>query len=269
MRALRTRLRSGTFRRQVSQSFHDNLNARREQALALILDERAYVYPDPEPHKSQVQGEVDGLVAAVDEAHGARMALLQAVDGIDDVLGRIREIEEYLPYCGQQPDETADAVVQTLFGDDDIKDLGVVAEQDRSVLEGNERVAREIRLTAEEERCVRSTNDYRIRMGLRPLRIHPMLVQAARLHSVDMRDNGYFSHTGRDGSDPGQRSARQGYTGSAAGENIHSGSGCGQGAFEGWRHSSGHHRNMLESSWTAIGVGQADTVWTMVLGAGG
>ncbi len=264
MRTFHARLNSGTIR-QALQSFDGDLNARRETALTLIMDERAYPYPDQEPHKSEVQREVDGLVAAVEAAYWPGMALLDRVDGFDDIQGRLREIEGYLPYCSQPPAETSDAAVQTLFGDLDVKEYLVVSEQDRRVLDENDRIAKEIGLTAEEERCIRITNEYRIRMGRRALRIAPKLVQTARLHSGDMRDNEYFSHTGRDGSTPGQRAARQGHTGPIS-ENIYYGSASGSDSFEAWKHSSGHHRNMLMPGWTVIGVGQASTHWTMMPG---
>ncbi len=53
-----------------------------------------------------------------------------------------------------------------------------------------------------------------------PLAFHPKVINAARVHSADMRDHQFQSHTGSDGSDPGQRMSKAGYTSSGWGENI-------------------------------------------------
>ena len=44
-----------------------------------------------------------------------------------------------------------------------------------------------------------------------PLAFDTRLIEPARLHSQDMNDNSYFSHTGSDGSNPGQRMSAAGY----------------------------------------------------------
>lgn len=53
-----------------------------------------------------------------------------------------------------------------------------------------------------------------------PLAFHAKAIVAAREHSADMRDKQYQGHTGSDGSDPGQRLSKAGYTASAWGENV-------------------------------------------------
>ena len=45
----------------------------------------------------------------------------------------------------------------------------------------------------------------------RPLRWNDSLAEAPWLHAEDMARNNYFSHSGRDGSNPAQRVARAGY----------------------------------------------------------
>lgn len=55
-----------------------------------------------------------------------------------------------------------------------------------------------------------------------PLAFHPALLNAARSHNNDMAAGNYFSHTGRNGSQPGDRAVAAGYPGAAytVGENL-------------------------------------------------
>ncbi len=53
-----------------------------------------------------------------------------------------------------------------------------------------------------------------------PLAFHPKAIDAARVHSADMRDHQFQDHTGSDGSNPGQRLTKAGYVTSNYGENI-------------------------------------------------
>ena len=46
-----------------------------------------------------------------------------------------------------------------------------------------------------------------------------------------MGENGYFAHVGLDGSQPWERIADAGYSGSTTGENIAAGSGTAEGTF--------------------------------------
>lgn len=53
-----------------------------------------------------------------------------------------------------------------------------------------------------------------------PLAFNTALVAAARLHTLDMLTNGYFSHYSMNGDAPWDRMTKQGYSYSYAGENI-------------------------------------------------
>src|SRR5690606_32923140 len=58
-----------------------------------------------------------------------------------------------------------------------------------------------------------------------PLTMDPALRCAARMHSKDMSDRDFFSHTNPDGESPWDRMGKTGYGGyKAAGENIAAGS---------------------------------------------
>jgi uncharacterized protein YkwD len=54
-------------------------------------------------------------------------------------------------------------------------------------------------------------NEFRTKNNLSALNVDPRLTQAARVHSLDMATNNFFSHSGSDGSDPGTRMLREGY----------------------------------------------------------
>lgn len=99
-------------------------------------------------------------------------------------------------------------------------------------------------------------NQYRQSKGLSPLSRNGELDAASRAHSKDMAVNRYFSHTSLDGRSPWTRMAQAGYTcDGAKGENIAAGYSSAQAAFNAWRNSPGHNRNMLSTSFRAIGIG--------------
>ncbi|MFM8240856.1 MAG: CAP domain-containing protein, partial [Actinomycetota bacterium] len=96
-----------------------------------------------------------------------------------------------------------------------------------------------------------------------PVTVNEFLLAAARSHSADMQQRNYFSHTGLDGSSPGDRAVRAGYPTTFVGENIYMDAGYASYAAEavarrmndGWFTSSGHRGNMLTASWTEFGGG--------------
>jgi uncharacterized protein YkwD len=98
-------------------------------------------------------------------------------------------------------------------------------------------------------------NQERQSRGLGTLSSQALLNTAARNHSADMACNGFFSHTGSDGSLPWDRVSALGYSYSAIAENIFAGSSNAQTAFDAWMNSPGHRDNMLNPDYTEIGVG--------------
>ncbi len=109
---------------------------------------------------------------------------------------------------------------------------------------------------------------------LRALRIDNRLVEAARLHSIDMGKRGYFAHqapanpaTGEPATGPADRMRKAGYNGFGFSENIATASDP-KTAHVMWCHSSGHHRNIL-SNWTDLGSGVAGKGFTQNFGSGG
>lgn len=102
-----------------------------------------------------------------------------------------------------------------------------------------------------------------------PLEMLGSLQCAARVHSLDMLENDYFSHTGLDGSSPADRLRAAGYDGRGWGENIASGRSDAESTMEQWMNSPGHCRNIM-GNYRYIGVGYAGMgrqhIWTQTFG---
>jgi len=84
------------------------------------------------------------------------------------------------------------------------------------------------------------------------------LAMAAYLHSEDMATHPFFSHTGSDGSSPGDRLAREGYDWRTYGENIAVNYPTVSTVMQGWLGSDGHCGNIMNPSFTEIGAGFAE-----------
>ena len=83
---------------------------------------------------------------------------------------------------------------------------------------------------------------------------HCSLEAAAQRHSTDMADNNYFSHTGSDGSNAGQRISATGYPWRAWGENIAAGYAAVESVVTGWLDSPGHCGNIMNPTVTEMGA---------------
>jgi uncharacterized YkwD family protein/spore coat assembly protein SafA len=106
-----------------------------------------------------------------------------------------------------------------------------------------------------EKEVVRLVNEIRVKNGLRELTHDWQLSRVARIKSQDMRDNRYFSHTSPTYGSPFQMMKSFGITYRSAGENIARGQQTPQAVVNAWMNSSGHRANILNSSFTHIGVG--------------
>ncbi|MER5400782.1 CAP domain-containing protein [Streptomyces sp. NPDC002599] len=118
-------------------------------------------------------------------------------------------------------------------------------------------------------RVVALVNSERAKVGCSPLALNAKLSQAAQAHSADMASHNTMSHTGSDGSDPGQRITRAGYLWSTYGENVAYGYSTPEQVMAGWMASAGHKRNILDCGFKEIGVGvaQPGNYWTQDFGA--
>ena len=121
-----------------------------------------------------------------------------------------------------------------------------------------------------QDRVIEITNARRADHGLAPVRKNADLMSAAQAHSRDQAAMRRLSHTGSDGSDPGQRISRTGYRWSTWAENIAAGQPSARDVMSAWMGSDLHRANILSRSMVHIGVGLAyardgTPYWTMVL----
>ena len=93
--------------------------------------------------------------------------------------------------------------------------------------------------------------------AVRPVRWNDSLAEASRLHADDMARYNYFSHSGRDGSNPSDRVERAGYRWRATGENIAAGQRNAGEAVAGWIKSPGHCANLMDPGFTEMGAAVA------------
>lgn len=106
-----------------------------------------------------------------------------------------------------------------------------------------------------EKEVVRLVNVERTKAGLGELTYDWELSRVARIKSQDMKDNKYFSHTSPTYGSPFQMMKSFGISYRSAGENIARGQATPQAVVNAWMNSSGHRANILNSSFTHIGVG--------------
>lgn len=92
---------------------------------------------------------------------------------------------------------------------------------------------------------------------------------AAQRHSQDQSRVGRISHTGTDGSSPGQRATRAGYNWRTYGENVAAGQGSVKAAVMAWMCSPGHRRNMMNCKFGDVGVGVVGRYYTQLFGCQG
>jgi uncharacterized protein YkwD len=88
-----------------------------------------------------------------------------------------------------------------------------------------------------------------------PVVYEPALTCAARRHSVDMADNFFFDHTNLNGQGPSARIGMAGYNWSAWGENIAAAQNSPAAVMQAWLGSDGHCANLMNPSFTELGVG--------------
>lgn len=121
-------------------------------------------------------------------------------------------------------------------------------------------------VTAYEQEVIRLVNEIRAENGLNPLTYDWELARVARFKSQDMKDNRYFSHQSPTYGSPFQMIKAFGITFRSAGENIARGYPTPQAVVNGWMNSSGHRANILNASYTHIGVGYvaSGNYWTQM-----
>ncbi|MEW6569809.1 MAG: CAP domain-containing protein [Nitrospirota bacterium] len=104
-----------------------------------------------------------------------------------------------------------------------------------------------------------------------PVAWNDKIAQASLYHSLDMAQNGFLSHKGTDGSDPGQRLLRADYKWSGYGEDIGQGYRTPEEAVQAWLKSETHCKNIMNPQFKEAGASYAKsdnqrTYWTLILG---
>jgi len=114
-------------------------------------------------------------------------------------------------------------------------------------------------------------NNVRIANSAAPVAFDARLASAAQNHANDMLAQNYFSHTGLNGSSPGDRITAAGYNWRTYGENIAQGQSSETTVLQAWTNSPGHHANDINPNFEDFGLGKAGTGsnarWVLVLGA--
>eukprot|EP01135_Chromosphaera_perkinsii_P001309 Nk52_evm36s164 gene=Nk52_evmTU36s164 len=113
------------------------------------------------------------------------------------------------------------------------------------------------------EEILNLVNIERAKVGAGALCMNKALTNAALLHSLDQYNNQKMSHTGSDGSNPGDRIARQNYGSLFTwGENVAYWYQTPASVMNAWMNSAGHRANILNPDFSNLGVGFVGFYWT-------
>ncbi|MBI4568077.1 MAG: FHA domain-containing protein [Planctomycetes bacterium] len=262
------------------------LNRRRDEARALIFDKDKYPYPyrdnpDLQKKHDKQQKLIDEAVARVREiwdnpgrftSKAMADKAQPSVDIMRDANYKLQDIDPAEAYWSREAFKHV-KYDQLLDGLMDIRSHYATANEERMIKESRKVVAenaawqgetvgdKNVTLTREERAAIRDANEYRMMMSRRALSVNAKLVLAARNHSDHMKASGKFAHDipGHPNGETPTLRARDVHYDGAVGENITmSDAGhTGESALFAWLHSSGHHRNILEDGWKAVGVGHS------------
>lgn len=120
------------------------------------------------------------------------------------------------------------------------------------------------------QECTRLTNNARTAAGLAPVTVDSRMTTAAEAHSIEQAQRQKMTHTGRNGSNAGQRLKVLGYSWSTWAENVAAGQGDCASVVAAWMASPGHRANILNPAMVHIGMGAVKgpngvIYWTMDL----
>ena len=134
-----------------------------------------------------------------------------------------------------------------------------------------------IKLTEDEQAVIDLTNAERKKaekdgtsLNLKPLKMNPKLMEAARKHAENMAAQEKLEHV-LDDKTPSDRAKAAGYKYRALGENIGWNAKGPKEAVAGWMDSEPHRENILKPEYTEIGVAVAksktgEPYWVQVFG---
>lgn len=104
-------------------------------------------------------------------------------------------------------------------------------------------------------------NQERAKAGLKPLELDSSLSNVAQAKAADMSNNHYFDHNSPTYGSPFDMMKQYGISFMTAGENIAMGQRSPQEVMTQWMNSEGHRQNIMNSSFTKIGVGYVNGYW--------
>src|SRR4051812_685538 len=108
--------------------------------------------------------------------------------------------------------------------------------------------------SADEVRLLALLNKARAELGAPPFTLDARLIQAARVHSTKMAQQGQISHQFSGESDPSARMGQTGIRFNASAENVAVAGNVEQ-AHDGLMHSPGHFANIKNPAYNRIGLG--------------
>jgi uncharacterized YkwD family protein len=111
--------------------------------------------------------------------------------------------------------------------------------------------------SAYQQEVLNIVNKERTSRGLSALKLSTEVSKVATIKSQDMIDKGYFDHNSPTYGSPFDMMKKFGITYRSAGENIAMGQRTPQEVMTAWMNSEGHRKNILNSSFTEIGIGIA------------
>ncbi|WP_103104045.1 CAP domain-containing protein [Brevibacillus reuszeri] len=104
-------------------------------------------------------------------------------------------------------------------------------------------------------------NQERAKAGLKPVELDASLNKVAKAKAADMSNNNYFDHTSPTYGSPFDMMKQFGVSYMTAGENIAMGQRNAEEVMNQWMNSEGHRQNIINPSFTKIGVGFVNGYW--------
>jgi uncharacterized YkwD family protein len=104
-------------------------------------------------------------------------------------------------------------------------------------------------------------NQERAKAGLSPLKMDAALSNLALAKAADMSNNNYFDHTSPTYGSPFDMMKQYGISYNTAGENLAMGQRSPEEVMTQWMNSEGHRKNIMNPSFTTIGVGYTNGYW--------
>lgn len=120
--------------------------------------------------------------------------------------------------------------------------------------------------TAFRKAVVTLVNEIRNDNGLNQLSENPDLAQVAQMKAEDMQNNDYFDHQSPTYGSPFDMIKKFGISYMSAGENIAKGQTTPEEVVNSWMNSEGHKKNILNPSYTQIGIGYSadEDIWVQM-----